>query len=125
MMWHACRYTLGTILSFYNKLLVGKDSKIFNEEPFPGGSNARRYSDGPAVRSLHMGYAAAAPLFMAGMQFAMQHMLARLVFSTGLIKRTADNLSWQEWLKCGKDKGVRGWKRQWAKRFTKVCPGQG
>ena len=57
-----------------------------------------------------MGYAAAAPLFMAGMQFAMQHMLARLVFSTGLIKRTADNLSWQEWLKCGKDKGVRGWK---------------
>jgi solute carrier family 35 protein C2 len=69
------RYTLGTVLSFYNKMLVGKDSRIFNEEPFP------------------------APLFMAGMQFAMQHAIARLVFSTGLTKRTADSLGWPDWFK--------------------------
>lgn len=36
---------------------------------------------------------------MAGMQFAMQHGLARIVFGTGLIKRTAENRSWHEWIK--------------------------
>ena len=39
---------------------------------------------------------------MAGMQFAMQHIIARLVFATGIIKRTVtEGLSWSEWLKSG------------------------
>jgi len=68
-------YFLGTSLTFYNKLLVGKDSKMFNHEPFP------------------------APLFMASIQFAMQHSLARIAFASGIFKRSAEPLSWQEWLK--------------------------
>jgi len=69
-------YTLATLLSFYNKLLLGHDT-VWHVmgEPFP------------------------APLFMSGVQFAMQHVLARAAFASGLAAREGNELSWMEWAK--------------------------
>jgi hypothetical protein len=49
----------------------------------------------------------AAPLFMASIQFAMQHSLARIAFASGIFKRSAEPLSWQEWLKSGEIRSSR------------------
>ncbi len=62
------------MLSFFNKELVGKDSKIF-EKPFP------------------------APLFMTGVQFIFQHVFARAVFASGLAVRCGDRRTWMDWSK--------------------------
>lgn len=43
----------------------------------------------------------AAPLLLTGVQFFFQHLLARLVFSTGLIQRTGSPFTWREWGKLG------------------------
>jgi len=43
----------------------------------------------------------AAPLFMSGMQFGFQALLAKLVFRTGLMQRVGQQLSWQEWSRNG------------------------
>ena len=92
------RYILGTVLSFYNKMLVGKDSRIFSNEAFPGTQSICKiilWSYSPFIRRL------AAPLFMAGIQFLMQHIIVRLVFATGLVKRVAEPLNWHDWFKSG------------------------
>eukprot|EP00882_Tetradesmus_deserticola_P008583 GHRQ01009051.1.p1 GENE.GHRQ01009051.1~~GHRQ01009051.1.p1 ORF type:complete len:419 (+),score=150.98 GHRQ01009051.1:224-1480(+) len=41
----------------------------------------------------------AAPLLLTGVQFFFQHCLARLVFATGLIKRSGSPLTWSDWCK--------------------------
>jgi hypothetical protein len=43
----------------------------------------------------------AAPLLLTGVQFFFQHILARLVLATGLIKRTGSAFTWREWGKLG------------------------
>ena len=95
------RYTLGTVLSFYNKMLVGKDSRIFNNEAFPGRTHKHDLTIHGDLSDVSLACLLAAPLFMAGVQFALQHMIARLVFATGLVKRDAQPLSWQDWLRSG------------------------
>ncbi|KAF6260068.1 triose-phosphate transporter family-domain-containing protein [Scenedesmus sp. NREL 46B-D3] len=59
----------------FNKKLVGKKHGIFGNGGFP------------------------APLLLTGVQFFFQHCLARLVFATGLVKRTGSPFTWQEWCK--------------------------
>ncbi|WIA14322.1 hypothetical protein OEZ85_002852 [Tetradesmus obliquus] len=66
-------YFLSTLLGMFNKKLVGKKHGIFGNGGFP------------------------APLLLTGVQFFFQHLLARLVFSTGLIKRTGSPFTWREW----------------------------
>ncbi|GFH23436.1 TPT domain-containing protein [Haematococcus lacustris] len=70
-------YTLSTLLSLYNKQLLGRDGKgIYGKGAFP------------------------APLLMSALQFALQHLLARLVFLTGLVSRTnKPDMGWMAYLR--------------------------
>jgi hypothetical protein len=40
-------------------------------------------------------------LFLTGVQFAFQNLLARLVFATGLVERVGERMTWREWSKLG------------------------
>jgi hypothetical protein len=55
---------LSTFLGLYNKQLLGKDHGLYGKGAFP------------------------APLFMSGLQFAFQCMLAKLVFWAQLVQRS-------------------------------------
>eukprot|EP00195_Chlamydomonas_chlamydogama_P011097 CAMPEP_0202891508 /NCGR_PEP_ID=MMETSP1392-20130828/1552_1 /ASSEMBLY_ACC=CAM_ASM_000868 /TAXON_ID=225041 /ORGANISM="Chlamydomonas chlamydogama, Strain SAG 11-48b" /LENGTH=439 /DNA_ID=CAMNT_0049575287 /DNA_START=181 /DNA_END=1500 /DNA_ORIENTATION=- len=68
----AAWYTLSTALSSYNKLLLGKNHGIFGKA-FP------------------------APLFMSAVQFALQCVLAKIVFQLRIVERTAQALQWKDW----------------------------
>eukprot|EP00877_Chromochloris_zofingiensis_P007804 jgi/Chrzof1/3277/Cz12g19080.t1 len=75
-------YCLSTSLSVYNKQLVGKNHGIFGKGAFP------------------------APLFMSSLQFAFQTLLAKLVFKSGLMSRTAQPIAWKDWSKMVLPNGV-------------------
>jgi len=49
-----------------------------------------------------------APLLMSGVQFAFQACLAKLVFASGAMKRSAPAMSWREWCRLGA-RWVVGW----------------
>lgn len=66
-------YVLSTTLGMYNKIIVGKDKGLSGKGAFP------------------------APLLMSGVQFAFQTLLAKAVFGTGLMKRTASAMTWRDW----------------------------
>ena len=66
-------YFLGTFLSLWNKLLLGKDRGIFGQGPFP------------------------APFLMSSTQFFFQHMIARLFFAAGFSKRRGEPMTWKEY----------------------------
>ncbi|KAJ9513622.1 hypothetical protein QJQ45_006073 [Haematococcus lacustris] len=71
------QYTLSTLLSLYNKQLLGRDGKgVYGKGAFP------------------------APLLMSALQFVLQHLLARLVFLTGLVSRTSKpDMGWMAYLR--------------------------
>ncbi|KAI8469016.1 MAG: triose-phosphate transporter family-domain-containing protein, partial [Monoraphidium minutum] len=66
-------YALSTLLSTFNKLMVGKELGLGKRGPFP------------------------APLLLSGVQFSVQTLLAKGVFGSGLMKRTATPMAWGEW----------------------------
>jgi hypothetical protein len=43
----------------------------------------------------------AAPLFLTGVQFAFQNLLAKCVFATGVVQRVGERMTWREWGKLG------------------------
>ena len=68
-------YFFGTFLSLWNKLLVGKEHGISGKGAFP------------------------APFFMSSVQFGFQHLIARTLLSTGLVKRKGDELNWEKYFR--------------------------
>lgn len=67
-------YMFGTMLSLWNKLLVGHDRGVFGQGPFP------------------------APFLMSALQFFCQHLLARGVLASGLVRRKSDEaLTWRQY----------------------------
>lgn len=68
-------YFFGTFLSLWNKLLVGKEHGISGKGAFP------------------------APFFMSSVQFGFQHLIARTLLSTGLVKRKGEELNWEKYFR--------------------------
>lgn len=67
-------YVLGTSLSLWNKLLVGKDHGLFGKGAFP------------------------APFLMSSLQFFCQHLLARLMIFAGWVSPRQDaSVTWKEY----------------------------
>lgn len=75
-------YFLGTFLSLWNKLLLGKDNGIFGWGAFP------------------------APFLMSSVQFFYQHFIARALLATGVVKRKGDLLTWKQYLKTVVPNGI-------------------
>ena len=75
-------YFFGTFLSLWNKLLVGKEHGISGKGAFP------------------------APFFMSSVQFGFQHLIARFLLSTGIVKRKGDELTWEKYLRSVVPNGV-------------------
>ena len=115
---HACRYFFSTCLSLWNKRLVGKEHGVLGLGPFPG----TRYSvtrvamlqrsamlvdichgiGGRTARhSLCHSLLRAAPMLITSVQFALQHLLARLAIATPWVAAPEDGLSWEDWWKKG------------------------
>jgi solute carrier family 35 protein C2 len=70
-------YALSTALGMFNKIVVGRDHGLGERGAFP------------------------APLLMSATQFAFQAVLAKLVFASGLMARTAPPLGVREWSRLG------------------------
>jgi len=75
-------YFFGTFLSLWNKLLVGKEHGISGKGAFP------------------------APFFMSSVQFGFQHLIARTLLSTGLVKRKGEELNWEKYLRSVVPNGI-------------------
>ncbi|KAG7670945.1 hypothetical protein Ndes2437A_g04581 [Nannochloris sp. 'desiccata'] len=75
-------YFFGTFLSLWNKLLVGKEHGLSGKGAFP------------------------APFFMSSVQFGFQHLIARTLLSTGLVKRKGEELTWEKYLRSVVPNGI-------------------
>jgi solute carrier family 35 protein C2 len=75
-------YFFGTFLSLWNKLLVGKEHGISGKGAFP------------------------APFFMSSVQFGFQHLIARCLLSTGLVKRKGEDLTWDKYIRSVVPNGI-------------------
>ena len=76
-------YMFGTMLSLWNKLLVGHDRGVFGYGPFP------------------------APFLMSALQFFCQHLLARGALAAGLVRRRCDEtLTWRQYARVIVPNGV-------------------
>jgi len=69
-------YFFSTFLSLWNKLLLGKEHGLFGKGAFP------------------------APFMMSSLQFFTQHLIAKAVLGSGLVKRQSEEpLSWRQYFK--------------------------
>lgn len=62
-----------------------------------------------------------APLFLTGVQFAFQNLLARLVFATGLVERVGERMTWREWSKLGEWHTAQRSRQRRAAAATQAC----
>lgn len=76
-------YLFSTVLSLWNKLLVGKEHGLFGKRAFP------------------------APFFMSSVQFFLQHLIARGFIAGGLVSRAASQrMTWKTYMKTVFPNGV-------------------
>lgn len=76
-------YFFSTVLSLWNKLLVGKEHGLFGKGAFP------------------------APFFMSSVQFFLQHLIARGLMAAGLVSRVASQrMEWKTYMKTVLPNGV-------------------
>ena len=75
-------YFLGTFLSLWNKLILGKEHDLFGWGPFP------------------------APFLMSSVQFVYQHFIARALLGFNIVKRKGETPTWKQYIRTVVPNGI-------------------
>ena len=99
-----CRYLLSTVLSMWNRKLLGKENGgVLDLGPFPGEAPIQKQTIIHMLKGAHKSSSPAAPLLMSSLQFGGQIFLARVVLRLGWAKRhLKDSLSWRQYMRYGR-----------------------
>lgn len=102
-----CRYFFSTLLSLFNKIVVGKEHGLLGMGAFPGepaklGPFPRRCLSFCEPTSPGRFPSCAAPFLMSSTQFFFQHIIARTVLVLGWVRRKSDgSQSWRDYFRKG------------------------